>query len=395
MTLRSVAWALLAGLLFVPTAEARLDRQDTLVDGNPWVRLAPAAGPGEQMTIDTAHPLQATFRTPSGETWILEDGTPFLRRGPTVLTQVLPSKVLPGLVLVPPESPLLGALSKPIETTPPSPRDTTPSVPPVAKTPAKLPSPTKVQKDSTSISPAKDTAVFTVVVDAGHGGKDPGAIGGKVGSKALQEKEATLKVAQELAKELRKLKGVKVVMTRDKDEFLSLGERTSIANKAQGDLFVSLHCNSLPLKSSRRSKVNGFMVYLLREAQSEEDRAIERRENEAIRFETGENQRKEALGPVEWMMLEHQLNQFTKESERFAGIVVDKLSRKGPVSKERTGAGQAGFFVLVGALMPSVLIEMGYVSHPEDAKDLGSASGRKSIAKQIAASIDEFRRSRR
>jgi len=193
---------------------------------------------------------------------------------------------------------------------------------------------------------------------------------------------------------LKAMKGVRVVMTRETDVFISLGERTRIANASKGDLFVSIHCNSLPLNSDRRDEVNGFMVYLLREAKSKADRAIERRENEAIKFETGERQHKEALSPVEWMMLEHQLNQYTKESERFTGLVVQNLSKKGPVKKERTGAGQAGFFVLVGALMPSVLVETGYLSHTSDASNLGSDEGRKSIAKQIAHSIDEFRHSR-
>jgi N-acetylmuramoyl-L-alanine amidase len=244
-------------------------------------------------------------------------------------------------------------------------------------------------------APSSETkGAFTVVLDAGHGGKDPGAVGKKVGDKALQEKDATLAIAKMVRDELRGRKGVRIVLTRDQDEFLSLGERTRIANKEKGDLFVSIHCNSLPMASKRRDEVQGFMVYLLREAKSEADRAIERRENEAIRFETGERQRKDALSPLEWVMLEHQLNLYTKESERFAEILVKNMESKGPVKKERTGAGQAGFFVLVGALMPSVLIETGYVSNENDAENLGSTSGRKAIARQIARSIEEFQRSR-
>jgi N-acetylmuramoyl-L-alanine amidase len=236
---------------------------------------------------------------------------------------------------------------------------------------------------------------FTVVIDAGHGGKDPGANGKRSDGTSVLEKMATLQVARKLRDELAKIKGIRVVMTRDKDVFLELAERTRAANSAKGDLFVSLHCNSLPLNSKRRDEVNGFMVFLLREAKDEQDKAIERRENDAIRYETGERQKKEALSPVEWMLLEHQLNQYTKESERFAGSVVHHLQSEGPVGKERTGAGQAGFFVLVGSLMPSVLIEMGYLSNGNDAEALSEPDRQERIAKGIAKAIDEFRSTRR
>lgn len=261
----------------------------------------------------------------------------------------------------------------------------------IAKQPDPLPDPSP--KAAASARPEKK-GVFTVVIDAGHGGKDPGAIG-KLGDQDVMEKVATLQVARKIRDELSKHKGIKVVMTRDKDVFLELGERTKVANDAKGELFVSLHCNSLPLNSKRRDEVDGFMVYLLREAKDENDRAIERRENAVIKFETGERAKKQSLDPVEWMMLEHQLNLYTKESERFAGLVVQNLSKEGTVEKERTGAGQAGFFVLVGALMPSVLIEMGYVSNPRDAVTLSDPAKQQHIAEQIAKAIEEFRRTRR
>ena len=121
-----------------------------------------------------------------------------------------------------------------------------------------------------------EDGIFTVVLDAGHGGKDPGAVGKKVDDKALQEKDAALGIALKLRDELRSYKDIRVVMTRDDDVFLKLNERTRVANEKKGDLFVSLHCNSLPLNSSHRDEVEGFMVYLLREAKSDADRAIER-----------------------------------------------------------------------------------------------------------------------
>jgi len=434
---RSVA-ALALALLSGPVSAA-LEVHDTLLSGVPWVSIS-ARGPTAK---NGAKPAPASLRLDrdrgvararlvpaKGPAWTFWDGIPFAREGAGASTLVLPARIVGKALLLPRDSRPARLFADKPQPAPPttSPRD---SSPPDAAKPAVAARDTDavpdtlqaarvdrtgaVDAESTAPDPTPVAAVepaanesghassdirgsdgiFTVVIDAGHGGKDPGAMGQKVSDKVLQEKDATLGIALKLRDELRGMKGIRVVMTRETDVFLTLGERTRKANEAKGDLFVSIHCNSLPLNSPRRDAVEGFMVYLLREAQSEADRAIERRENEAIRFETGERQRKDALSPVEWMLLEHQLNQFTKESERFAGLVVGNLASKGPVRKERTGAGQAGFFVLVGALMPSVLIETGYVSHPTDASNLGTDAGRKAIARQIARSIDEFRRSGR
>jgi len=90
------------------------------------------------------------------------------------------------------------------------------------------------------------------------------------------------------------------------------------------------------------------------------------------------------------MQIEHQLNQFTKESERVSGLIVSNLQKNGPVKKEFTGAGQAGFFVLVGALMPSVLVEMGYVSHPTEMNVLSDGEQQDKIAAGISRSVTAF-----
>jgi N-acetylmuramoyl-L-alanine amidase len=227
---------------------------------------------------------------------------------------------------------------------------------------------------------------ITVVVDAGHGGKDPGAHGVSPEGKTVREKDVTLAVAKKLRDDLKKA-GFRVVMTRDDDFFVELKGRTEIANKAKGDLFISLHCNAVP---ARKESAKGFRVYLLREAQSEVDKAIERRENQAIRLEGGGKERKQSLSPIEWMQIDHQLNLYTKESERFSELVVNNLHKHGPVRKEFTGAGQAGFFVLVGALMPSVLIEMGYVSHPQEMLTLSDPDEQERIASGVARSVETF-----
>lgn len=433
--MKAILLALLCGV--ATPAKAEVSAKDTVVNGIPSIRFL--AGPGVDGDLRIARERgvwRASLEGASDSILVVFDRNPFAQMMGRTRPLIIPPRVTQTRLVVARQTilPLLRNLDLDLSPKPAAapPKPTTAPLPVVAKAapppvePAVPPAPS-VDTTVASASPASDPddepdtaaaaestpppveeepaaeapparaerkGTFTVVIDAGHGGKDPGAMG-KLGDQDVMEKMATLQVARRLRDELSKLPNTKVVMTRDKDVFLELSERTKIANTSKGDLFVSLHCNSLPLNSKRREEVKGFMVYLLREAKDENDRAIERRENEAIRYETGERAKKQSLGPVEWMMLEHQLNLYTKESERLAELVVRNLSKEGPVDKERTGAGQAGFFVLVGALMPSVLIEMGYVSSSDDAAALTNPGHQKRIAAGIAKSIDEFRRTRR
>jgi N-acetylmuramoyl-L-alanine amidase len=429
-----LSWILAAATL----SSAGLSVKDTVVFGVPGVRLMNGSGWDGELKIDSERgELRASLEGRSDSVLVVFDRNPFARmagrtrplqfpprvtKSRLVLPKIATADLFPRLDLgraavdktaikatIKPSSDSSKAdpVRAPVVAMPTHPSVDTPSVlPPTAPhTPEpsvvppeesdsvdapETPSTPSVEVPKAPSAPAK-MGVFTVVIDAGHGGKDPGANGKKANGTAILEKMATLQVARRLRDVLASRKGIKVVMTRDQDVFVELAGRTRIANEAKGDLFVSLHCNSLPTASKRRDAVNGFMVYLLREAKDERDRAIERRENEAISYETGEHQKKEALSPVEWMLLDHQLNLYTKESERFAGLVVRKLQAEGPVTKERTGASQAGFFVLVGALMPSVLIEMGYVSNAADADALSDTDRQKKIAEGIADAIDGFR----
>lgn len=445
---------LLACLLLWGAAlvRAEVSVRDTIVNGIPYIRFMSGPGHVGDIKIALERGVQrASLEGRADSVLVVFDRNPFAQMSGRTRPLVLAPRVTPTRLVLPKATaePLLKRLklfpatgvvesksvasakpaplpAAPIATSPqPEPSLPTPSpLPDSVASPAEVPSsaPAPVEPDVAEIRPGDTakpspapseasepeparpapssrrpdrTGPFVVVIDAGHGGKDPGALGKQENGDDIQEKAATLQVAKKLREALQKYKGIKVVMTRDKDEFLELAQRTKLANAAKGELFVSLHCNSLPLNSKRRDEVKGFMVYLLREAKDENDRAIERRENEAIKYETGEKAKKQSLDPVEWMMLEHQLNLYTKESERLAGLLVRDLSREGSVEKERTGAGQAGFFVLVGALMPSVLVEMGYLSNPSDAQVLFDPAKQKRIADQLARSIDEFRRTRR
>lgn len=420
---------------------AEVSVRDTVVNGIPYIRFM--AGPGHQGDLKIAQErgvARASLEGMADSVLVVFDRNPFAQMSGRTRPLVLPPRVTPTRMVLPKATagPLLERLKLnasakapatapsalpataaseepktstesgkpsepvvPVATAPPAGPDADPEpaplAPEVSDAPAPDPVPPEVEPEAVETTHPRHErkGTFTVVIDAGHGGKDPGAIGKLQDGDELFEKTVTLQVARKLRDALQKYKGIKVVMTRDKDEFLELAQRTKLANAAKGELFVSLHCNSIPLNSKRREEVKGFMVYLLREAKDDNDRAIERRENEAIKYETGERAKKQTLDPVEWMMLEHQLNLYTKESERLAGLVVKTLSKEGTVEKERTGAGQAGFFVLVGALMPSVLVEMGYLSNSGDAAILNDPAKQKRIADNLAKAIDEFRRTRR
>ncbi|MBK8803958.1 MAG: N-acetylmuramoyl-L-alanine amidase [Fibrobacteres bacterium] len=392
-------------------AWAGVSVRDTVVFGIPSVRIMAGSTHQGDLKIDSERgQLRASLEGKTDSVLVVFDRNPFGRMAGRTRPLTFPPRVTKSRLVLPKAAaadllsrlqvvPATDSTSPPeppqaATTTSPADSVAEPSQPvpaPPAPAPVAMPS-----EDSAVYAPeaSPGAGTFTIVIDAGHGGKDPGAIG-KHNEKSVQEKDATLAVAKKLRDALQKRKGVKVVMTRDKDVFLKLSERTQKANAAKGDLFISLHCNSLPLNSKRREEVNGFIVFLLREAKDEADKAIERRENEAIQFETGERQKKDALTPVEWMLLEHQLNQYTKESERFAGEVVRQMEKDAVVAKERTGAGQAGFFVLVGSMMPSVLIEMGYLSSSSDAQTLSDPDRQKKIAESIAKSVDAFLAKRR
>lgn len=226
-------------------------------------------------------------------------------------------------------------------------------------------------------------APSTIIIDPGHGGKDQGAqVSG------VNEAQVTLAVAKELKSALTKM-GYKALMTRETDDFISLPDRPKFASEKGGDLFISLHCNSIAGSTNHKKSVTGFTAYILREGESEEDKALARRENQAVVEESGKNNKSE-ISPVEWILMEHQLNLYSKESESFAAQIIKEFDGF-TIGKYATGASQAGFYVLVGAYMPAVLFEMGFLTHDEDRRVLSSEKGQKQIAQRMANSIQKYR----
>jgi N-acetylmuramoyl-L-alanine amidase len=224
----------------------------------------------------------------------------------------------------------------------------------------------------------------TIIIDPGHGGRDQGAqVGG------VNEAQVTLAVGLELKAALTQM-GYKALLTRESDAFVSLQDRPKFASDKGGDLFISLHCNSITGSTKRKRIVSGFIAYILREGESEEDKALARRENQVITEESGKS--KAEISPVEWILLEHQLNLYSKESESFVEQIIREFDGYS-IGKYATGASQAGFYVLVGAYMPAVLFEMGYLTHDQDRRLLGSSKGQKQIADRLAKAIDKYRKS--
>ncbi len=218
-----------------------------------------------------------------------------------------------------------------------------------------------------------------VVVDAGHGGVDPGMSAAIGGGKRVVEKNVTLAVANALQEALKK-RGVTVVMTRTRDTLIALSDRGHIANQAKGDLFLSIHVNAANPKWTRPSSVRGFETYFLAEAKTEDEKRVEAMENEAIRFETNvDASRNDPLG---FIIRDMAQNEHLRESSRLAELVQGGMKTVHPGSDR--GVKQAGFRVLVAAFMPAVLIEIGFGTNPADGEWMLRPERQQEIAESIA-----------
>lgn len=233
------------------------------------------------------------------------------------------------------------------------------------------------------LSTKKGKWVFDVIVlDAGHGGKDYGAIG--VGNAI--EKEINLSITLKLGKLIKdNLPDLKVVYTRSNDTFVELYKRGKIANENEGKLFISIHCNSAPKKNSNP---NGFEVYLLRPGRTDDAINIAERENSVIKFEDNP-ERYQKLTDENFILVSMAHSSYLKYSEKFAEMTTKQFSQNLKLASR--GVKQAGFYVLVGASMPSVLVEAGYLSNHNDAAYLRSENGQNEIAESIFNSIKSFK----
>lgn len=243
------------------------------------------------------------------------------------------------------------------EVSPPEPEITVP-VPPVAE--------------------AKRPRIRTIVIDPGHGGKDPGAIG----PRGTREKDIVLKIAHKLAKELHKNLKTRVILTRYHDIFLPLAERTAIANREKADLFISIHCNA-----SLKSRTKGFEIYFLSDkASDEEAQAVANMENAVMALEERTEEKNE-LSSILWSLA---MNEFMNESSEICSLVSSEVDRHLRTMENR-GVKQAGFTVLRGAKMPSILVEAEFISNRSGERRLKSSKFQKKLVESICAGIKEYK----
>ncbi|MBI5475349.1 MAG: N-acetylmuramoyl-L-alanine amidase [Ignavibacteriales bacterium] len=222
-----------------------------------------------------------------------------------------------------------------------------------------------------------------VVIDAGHGGDDPGAIS----RSGTREKDITLPIALKLGALIEKnLPGVDVVYTRKTDTFVELYRRGQIANQTGGKLFISIHCNSMPRKKSTET---GFEIYLLRPGKTENALRIAEKENEVVKLEQGYEKRYQQLTEENFILLTMAQSAYVKYSEQFAEILTQEMGKH--LDLPNNGVKQAGFYVLVGASMPNVLVETGYLSNRHDEKILKSAKGQQRLAEAIFNGVKRFK----
>ena len=220
-----------------------------------------------------------------------------------------------------------------------------------------------------------------VVLDAGHGGKDPGAIG-KYGT---MEKDVVLDITKRAGSLLEK-SGIKVIYTREEDVFVPLLERTKMANEANGKLFVSIHANA-----NKNRKIQGFETFLLRPGKSEDAIEVASRENSVISLEEFTDQYADLTGEALIMATMAQ-TMFMKESEDLAAIIQMELDKR--LNSPNRGVKQAGFYVLIGASMPNALVEVGFISNPSEEKMLRQKAHKQKIAEAIYQAIKHFKHSR-
>lgn len=217
-----------------------------------------------------------------------------------------------------------------------------------------------------------------IVLDAGHGGHDPGTIG----HRGLYEKDVVLQITKRVGAYLEEhLPDVKVVYTREDDTFISLLDRGRIANEADGDIFVSIHANSF----SQR-KVNGAEVYFLGLARSESALEVMKRENSVLQYEDREV---ENLTEEDLLIYELANAGNMSTSEIIAGQIEKQFRER--ASRPSRGVKQAAFQVLYEASMPGVLIEIGFISNPDEARYLSTEYGQSIIASAIFRSIRDFK----
>ena len=229
-----------------------------------------------------------------------------------------------------------------------------------------------------TVASPPEQIVNTIVIDPGHGGRDSGAIG----QSGAKEKEIVLDIGLRLRRLIEETLEMKVVMTRTEDVFIPLESRTMIANRHRADFFISLHVNAAP-----RSRAVGVETYFLsREPSDLGARASAVRENTALNLEGVGQEAQRDLKSVLWNLTQ---TLYVKESSELAELLLNELGRS--LQVDNRGVKSAPFFVLIGAAMPSVLVEVAFITNPDEEQKLEQETYRQQIAQALLAGIAKFK----
>ena len=230
------------------------------------------------------------------------------------------------------------------------------------------------------------SSIKVVVIDAGHGGKDPGCHG----HSKINEKDLALSIALKLGKIIEEnLPDVQVIYTRKDDRFIELWQRAAIANRNKADLFISVHCNA-----HTSTSLNGAESYVMGIHKTNSNLAVSRRENESLQLEanyqeSGHYSDFDPDSPEAQIILSLYQNSFLEHSIELASTLQDKVKAKG--SLRDLGVNQAGFVVLWKTTMPSVLVETGFLTNAKDEAYLTSEKGKNESARNIFEAVRDFK----
>jgi N-acetylmuramoyl-L-alanine amidase len=226
--------------------------------------------------------------------------------------------------------------------------------------------------------------VKKIVIDAGHGGSDPGTSG-----QTSKEKDVSLAIAKELGATINKyLPDVKVIYTRTDDNFIGLDERARIANKNGADLFISIHCNAV----SHSNEVHGTETWVMGLHTSEENLKVAKRENSVILMEENYEEKYEGFdpnNPASHILFTLYQNAYLKNSLNLAEKIEYQFKKR--VGRNSRGVKQAGFVVLYKTSMPSVLIETGFLSNPKEERYLNDPLGQTYLASAIFRAVRDYK----
>lgn len=231
--------------------------------------------------------------------------------------------------------------------------------------------------DPASLQPGAGPCV--IAIDPGHGGEDTGA----VGPSGVAEKEVTLGVAKKLSVSLREKTGCSVVLTREDDTFVPLEERTALANRVSADIFISIHVNAALSRT-----VDGIETFFLSfDATDEDARRVAAFENS---FSASGKTHTEVSGDLKEILLDMASTESHHESSALAEYVQTSLLKA--VKREDRGVKQAPFTVLVGATMPAILVEVGFISNPREEMRLSSSAGQARLSDSITEGVIHFKK---